>query len=44
MGAIGAFTPSAMRALTERHYTPQELANLWGLPSDTIHDLFVREP
>jgi hypothetical protein len=29
---------------TERHYTPQELADTWGLAPDTIRELFESEP
>jgi hypothetical protein len=29
---------------TERHYTPAELGELWGLSSDTIRRLFEDEP
>ena len=29
---------------SERHYSPAELADLWGLSSDTIRRLFEREP
>jgi hypothetical protein len=28
----------------ERHYSPSELAELWGLSSDTIRGLFEDEP
>jgi hypothetical protein len=28
----------------ERHYSPSELAELWGLSSDTIRRLFEDEP
>lgn len=28
----------------ERHYTPQELAELWGFHHTTIRDMFVDEP
>lgn len=28
----------------ERHYTPQELAELWNLSDDTIRALFAKEP
>ena len=28
----------------ERHYSPSELAELWGLSSDTIRRLFQDEP
>lgn len=28
----------------ERHYSPAELADLWGLSTDTIRKLFENEP
>jgi hypothetical protein len=28
----------------ERHYTPKELADTWGLAPDTIRELFESEP
>jgi hypothetical protein len=28
----------------ERHYTPQELAEMWNLSDDTIRAVFAREP
>lgn len=28
----------------ERHFSPDELAELWGLSSDTMRRLFEREP
>lgn len=28
----------------ERHFTPQELASLWGLDESTIRRLFIDEP
>lgn len=28
----------------ERHYTPQEVANLWGLSPKTVTRLFENEP
>jgi hypothetical protein len=41
-----AWRPSAdlrLTCLDERHYTPQELAKLWGVSVQTIRDLFRRE-
>lgn len=35
-------TPSV--ATFERHYTPQELAELWQLDESTIRRLFIDEP
>ena len=29
---------------TERHYTPKELAKVWGLAPDTIREIFESEP
>src|ERR1017187_5257999 len=29
---------------TERHYTPKQLADVWGLAPDTIRELFESEP
>jgi hypothetical protein len=28
----------------ERHYTPEEIADLWSLSADTVRRLFEREP
>jgi hypothetical protein len=28
----------------ERHYTPQELADLWGFDQTTIRRMFIDEP
>lgn len=33
-------TPTAL----EEHYTPQQLAKLWGLSTDTIRTMFRDEP
>jgi hypothetical protein len=30
--------------MNERHYTPQELANLWGVDPETIRNIFREEP
>jgi len=30
--------------VNERHYSPDELGQLWGLSADTIRRLFDREP
>jgi hypothetical protein len=30
-------------AANERHYTPEQLGELWGLSADTIRRLFERE-
>jgi hypothetical protein len=30
--------------VAERHYSPEELAGLWSLSSDTIRRIFEREP
>jgi hypothetical protein len=38
---IGA---SSSAAYAERHYSVQQIANLWGLSNDAIRDLFRREP
>ncbi len=45
--ASTANEPSARITLglhAERHYSPAELAELWGLSSDTIRRLFEDEP
>jgi hypothetical protein len=31
-------------AVVERHFTPEELGNLWKLSADTVRRLFEREP
>jgi len=36
--------PSALGQAFERHYSPEELASMWGLSADTIRRLFDREP
>lgn len=36
---VGAGTP-----LLERHYTPDELAEIWKLSADTVRRIFEREP
>jgi hypothetical protein len=35
--------PDTLRSL-EKHFSPKELGELWGLSSDTIRRLFHREP
>ncbi len=30
--------------VTERHWTPEQLGELWGLSADSIRRLFEREP
>jgi len=30
--------------VSEKHFTPQELAATWGLSVDTIRELFTKEP
>jgi len=35
---------SFSHALTERHYSLDELAALWNLSADTVRRLFEREP
>jgi hypothetical protein len=30
--------------VSEKHFTPQELATTWGLSVDTIRELFTNEP
>lgn len=37
-------TASQERFASERHYTPQEIAKLWGLASKTIVRMFEKEP
>ncbi len=37
---VGANKPPA----DERHYSPKELADAWGLSPDTIRELFENEP
>jgi transcriptional regulator GlxA family with amidase domain len=35
---------SFSQAVTERHYSLDELATLWNLSADTVRRLFEREP
>lgn len=35
---------SAVTAFAEQHFTPQQIAELWGLSYDKILDLFRDEP
>jgi hypothetical protein len=37
-------TQAEVSPAAERHYTPEELANLWSLSADTVRRLFEREP
>jgi hypothetical protein len=36
--------PAATGPAFERHYSPQDLAEVWGLSADTIRGLFEKEP
>ena len=36
--------PIAGEVALERHYTPQELAGLWGFDQTTIRRMFIDEP
>lgn len=38
------FNPETTSNPFERHYTPQELAELWGFDHTTIRRMFVDEP
>jgi len=45
MSAITSNSPATLTpAALERHYTPDELAQLWTLSPDTIRRIFEREP
>jgi hypothetical protein len=44
MSAIVNSPASFASPALERHYTPDELAQLWTLSPDTIRRLFEREP
>jgi len=44
MSAIANSPASLSSPALERHYTPDELAQLWTLSADTIRRLFEREP
>jgi len=44
MSAIAANSPVCMSAALERHFTPDELAQLWTLSADTVRRLFEYEP
>ena len=43
MSAIADVTQNVSAAL-ERHYSPDELAELWNLSADTIRRMFEAEP
>jgi hypothetical protein len=36
--------PDSPQLATERHWTPEQLGELWGLSADSIRRLFEREP
>ena len=40
----GELSRPAGGAAIERHYSPEQLAELWGFSADTIRRLFEREP
>jgi len=44
MSAISNSPVSLANVVSERHYTPDELGELWALSADTIRRLFEREP
>ena len=35
---------SVSQAVTERHYSPEDLGKLWNVSGDTVRRLFEREP
>jgi hypothetical protein len=45
MSATAQNSPMYMSSTAlERHYSPDELGNLWNLSADTVRHLFEREP
>ena len=36
--------PGAMIPAMERHFSPEELGQVWGLSADTVRRLFEHEP
>ena len=44
MPAAPQISASSAAAYAERHYSVQQIADLWGLSNDAIRDLFKREP
>jgi len=40
----GAQTAAAAASAFERHFSPDELAEMWSLSPDTVRRLFEREP
>ncbi len=37
-------TQADVTVITERHYTPEELAEIWNLSTDTVRRIFENEP
>ena len=44
MNAAAIAISPVMSAVTERHYTPDELGEMWNLSADTVRRLFQNEP
>ena len=44
MSAVTSNPAAALTAALERHFSPDELGELWRLSTDTVRRLFEREP
>lgn len=44
MGAPAPIREPASTAAFERHFSPEELGEVWGLSADTIRRMFENEP
>ena len=44
--SVGSNNPPVIfsQAVTERHYSPEDLGKLWNFSGDTVRRLFEREP
>jgi len=43
-GGVMSDNPKVVEPAMEKHFSPQEVAKMWGLCEDTIRDLFRGEP
>jgi hypothetical protein len=44
LGTVERFGESAPESFATRHFSPLEIAELWGLSVDTVRRLFANEP
>jgi hypothetical protein len=42
--AVNGLAPTLAPAIAERHYSPEQLGELWNLSADTVRRLFEHEP